>query len=67
LKRGGFIWSQATGGVVALTRAHLLMLLKGIDWRATTKSPAAPTVKTARTGRLRKFNERASLLRFLRL
>jgi hypothetical protein len=27
----GFIWSQATSGTVALTRAQVLMLLKGIE------------------------------------
>ena len=33
LRRGCFIWPQATGGMVALTPAQLSMLLEGIDWR----------------------------------
>ena len=33
LERGRFIWPQATGGTVCLTRAQLAMLLEGIDWR----------------------------------
>lgn len=33
LERGRFIWPQATGGTVSLTRAQLSMLLEGIDWR----------------------------------
>ena len=33
LERGRFIWPQATGGSISLTRAQLSMLLEGIDWR----------------------------------
>jgi transposase len=33
LERGRFIWPQAEGGTVSLTRAQLSMLLEGIDWR----------------------------------
>ena len=33
LERGRFVWPQADGGTVALTRAQLSMLLEGIDWR----------------------------------
>jgi|SRR5437660_1285485 len=33
LERGRFVWPQATGGTVSLTRAQLSMLLEGIDWR----------------------------------
>jgi transposase len=33
LERGRFIWPQATSGTVSLSRAHLSMLLEGIDWR----------------------------------
>jgi len=33
LERGRFVWPQASGGTVALTRAQLSMLLEGIDWR----------------------------------
>ena len=33
LERGRFVWPQATGGKVSLTRAQLSMLLEGIDWR----------------------------------
>jgi transposase len=32
LKRGRFVWPQASEGVVHLTRAQLSMLLEGIDW-----------------------------------
>lgn len=33
LERGRFVWPQAEGGTVSLTRAQLSMLLEGIDWR----------------------------------
>jgi transposase len=33
LERGRFVWPQATGGTVSLTRAQLSMRLEGIDWR----------------------------------
>lgn len=34
LERGRFAWPRADGGVVALTRAQLALLLEGFDWRA---------------------------------
>jgi len=33
LERGRFIWPKAESGTVSLSRAQLLMLLEGIDWR----------------------------------
>jgi transposase len=33
LECGRFVWPQADGGTVSLTRAQLSMLLEGIDWR----------------------------------
>ena len=33
LERGRFVWPQAEGGTVHLSRAQLSMLLEGIDWR----------------------------------
>lgn len=41
LERGRFVWPQAEGGTVALSRAQLSMLLEGIDWRhpARTQAP----------------------------
>src|SRR5215469_9978100 len=39
LERGRFVWPQATEGSVSLTRAHLSMLLEGIDWRRMQMSP----------------------------
>jgi len=33
LEKGRFIWPQASGGTVSLSRAQLSMLLEGIDWR----------------------------------
>lgn len=33
LERGRFVWPQAEGGTIHLTRAQLSMLLEGIDWR----------------------------------
>src|SRR3954463_13789697 len=33
LERGRFVWPQATHGALALSGAHLSMLLEGIDWR----------------------------------
>ena len=33
LERGRFVWPQASGGTVSLSRAQLSMLLEGIDWR----------------------------------
>src|SRR3984957_10142037 len=38
LERGRFVWPQATGGTVSLTRAQLSMLLEGIDWRAPRRT-----------------------------
>ncbi len=38
LERGRFIWPQATGGSVSLSRAQLSMLLEGIDWRAPIRT-----------------------------
>lgn len=38
LERGRFIWPQATGRTVSLTRAQLSMLLEGIDWRAPVRT-----------------------------
>lgn len=38
LERGRFIWPQADGGTVALTRAQLSMLLEGIDWRRPVRT-----------------------------
>jgi transposase len=38
LERGRFIWPQATSGTVSLTRAQLLMLLEGIDWRRPVRT-----------------------------
>ena len=38
LERGRFVWPQATGGTVSLTRAQLSMLLEGIDWRHPQRS-----------------------------
>jgi transposase len=38
LERGRFVWPQATGGTVSLTRAQLSMLLEGIDWRAPVRT-----------------------------
>jgi transposase len=42
LERGRFVWPQATGGTVSLTRAQLSMLLEGIDWRRPKRSAPAP-------------------------
>jgi transposase len=38
LERGRFVWPQAAGGTVSLTRAQLSMLLEGIDWRAPVRT-----------------------------
>ncbi len=38
LERGRFVWPQATGGTVSLSRAQLPMLLEGIDWRAPVRT-----------------------------
>ena len=38
LEKGRFIWPQASQGAVSLTRAQLLMLLEGIDWRAPKRT-----------------------------
>jgi transposase len=38
LERGRFIWPQVTSVTVALTSAHLSMLLDGIDWRRPVRS-----------------------------
>lgn len=45
LERGRFIWPQATGGTVSLTRVQLSMLLEGIDWRRSSgqQNPRTPT------------------------
>lgn len=40
LERGRFIWPQADGGRVALSRAQLSMLLEGIDWRRPVRTAA---------------------------
>jgi len=46
LEKGRFVWPQASSGSVALTRAHLSMLLEGIDWRRPQRTwdPQAATV-----------------------
>jgi transposase len=38
LERGRFVWPQAEGGAVSLTRAQLSMLLEGIDWRRPVRT-----------------------------
>ena len=38
LERGRFVWPQAKDGVVSLTPATFLMLLKGIDWRSPQRT-----------------------------
>jgi transposase len=38
LDRGRFVWPQAEGGTVSLTRAQLSMLCEGIDWRAPLRT-----------------------------
>jgi transposase len=38
LERGRFIWPQAEGGTVSLSRAQLSMLLEGIDWRRPART-----------------------------
>lgn len=43
LERGRFIWPKAQNGTVALRRAQLSMLLKGIDWRRPVRT-AAPQI-----------------------
>jgi transposase len=42
LEQGRFVWPQAAGGTVWLSRAQLSMLLEGIDWRrpVRTHTPA---------------------------
>jgi transposase len=40
LERGRFIWPQADGGRVALSRAQLSMLLEGLDWRRPVRTAA---------------------------
>jgi len=42
LEQGRFVWPQAEGGTVSLSRAQLSMLLEGIDWRrpVRTHTPA---------------------------
>jgi transposase len=42
LDRGRFVWPQATGGTVSLTRAQLSMLCEGIDWRRPARSFSPP-------------------------
>jgi transposase len=42
LERGRFIWPQATGGTVSLSRAQLSMLLEGIDWRRPDRTWQPP-------------------------
>lgn len=42
LERGRFIWPQAAGGTVSLTRAQLSMLLEGIDWRRPERTFSPP-------------------------
>jgi transposase len=41
LERWHFVWPQATGGTVSLSRAQLSMLLEGIDWRAPLRTAPA--------------------------
>src|SRR3954463_9272961 len=43
LERGRFIWPQADGGAVALSRAQLSMLLEGIDWRHPVRTSTPST------------------------
>ena len=38
LERGRFVWPQAEGGTVSLSRAQLSMLLEGIDWRKPVRT-----------------------------
>jgi len=40
LERGRFVWPQAEGGTVHLSRAQLSMLLEGIDWRRPARTTA---------------------------
>lgn len=40
LERGRFVWPQAEGGTVSLTRAQLAMMLEGIDWRRPMRTSA---------------------------
>ena len=42
LERGRFIWPQAAGGTVSLSRAQLSMLLEGIDWRRPDRTWQPP-------------------------
>ncbi len=42
LDRGRFVWPQAEGGTISLTRAQLSMLCEGIDWRPPTRTFAPP-------------------------
>ena len=42
LDRGRFVWPQATGGTVSLTRAQRSMLCEGIDWRRPARSFSPP-------------------------
>jgi transposase len=42
LERGRFIWPQADSGTVSLSRAQLLMLLEGIDWRRPDRTWQPP-------------------------
>ena len=47
LERGHFVWPQATGGTVSLTRAQLSMLLEGIDWRRPERTFTPPMAVSA--------------------
>lgn len=38
IEKGRFVWPQAQGGTVSLTRAQLSMLLEGIDWRRPVRT-----------------------------
>lgn len=40
VERGRFIWPRAKNGVVVLMRAHLSMMLEGIDWRQPERTDA---------------------------
>ena len=42
LDRGRFVWPQATGGTVSLSRVQLSMLCEGIDWRRPARTFSPP-------------------------
>jgi transposase len=41
LRRGRFVWTQASDGAILLTPAQLSTLLEGIDWRRVHRSATA--------------------------